>query len=58
MPRKINDCGGVEKSIEIRDKYNDVRQSETVWSEKQLLNSIGIGVQDQNGLIIATKELS
>jgi hypothetical protein len=58
MPRKIKDCGDIEKVIAIIGKYSDVRPSETVWSEKQLLNSIGIGVQDQNGLIAAAKELS
>ncbi len=47
VPRKINDCGDIEKALAVIDKYNDVRPSETVWSEKRLLNSAGIGVQDQ-----------
>jgi hypothetical protein len=45
--RKIKDCGDIEKAIAIIGKYSDVRPSETVWSERRLLNSAGIGVQDK-----------
>ncbi len=47
LPRKIKDCGDIEKAIAIIGKYGDVRPSETVWSEKRLLNNIGIGEQDR-----------
>lgn len=55
VPRKVKDCGDIEKAIAIIGKYSDVRPSETVWSEKRLLNSAEIGWQNLNGLTTTAK---